>query len=385
MSTTSHEATNQLQGSAVEDRRFRFCFLLGLVGVPIGFAIALLLLRDEPMVRLLISFNEPNAENTVGVVFIATTMVTAFFVTLLAYRRFSPVTSSLQVVAEALGARRSDLIGRMVVGVIVWLLTVALTVLAFFLIDQVFAQVRITRAAAILVAGLYGGIFVFSLAWWASTLLRSQLLTLAAVTLVVFIALAGATSGNRTWWAFSLSYLGAEADGGLYFNIGIILTALILFAVAQDILFELYLLNYAGVIAHTRLRLLRLALFGVTILLALVGVFPVRSTPFVTFLHNLSAHAMALLFVVLMLCLRLIAPFYSKRVMFIGFACGGGIVLLFVLYALKAINFVFLEIALAFCIAPWFAVFERDTYQNARQANIDPAAIQVAHRKSHLS
>jgi hypothetical protein len=107
--------------------------------------------------------------------------------------------------------------------------------------------------------------------------------------------------------------------------------------------------------------LLAIALAVAAVGLTDVGVFPTYINPISMFFHNLSSNLMFLVFLILMLGLRWIAPPPGKRVHLASTVLGAVCLLDLTLYIIHLFGFVFFEIVAILTLILWLFLFESAT------------------------
>jgi hypothetical membrane protein len=229
--------------------------------------------------------------------------------------------------------------------------------------------------SAIAITAAYAGVLGFGLAYWAGSLTGVNLLVLAGITVFLGIGAGALFIGDPEWWRVSLSYLGsAVSPVSIFFNLGLILTGLILLIVNQDSIALLRVLGdderiSADYVMHVRWLLVLIPLF-----LMSVGLFPRRISDLYNLLHNLGATAMVLCF--LFLAFFVVAghdAIHPRRFAQQSRLLSLTVLILFGIYALNIVNYVGFELLLFVPIGIWLLLYQFELRRIARGGSAGPA------------
>jgi hypothetical protein len=297
----------------------------------------------------------------IAVLFIVATALTTLIVTALSYRRARA--------EEPAGGFLVRVIGRVAATAALTLLLIGAVTLLFYLLNNAFIGVAIERWFVALLVALFSGLLAWCVSMLAAVLTDTGLYVVAVLTLIVGVTLAMATSTNPAWWNESLSYLGAQEGSMRFFNVGLILGGLLLLCVAADLVADLRMLREQGALTANAFAVLRVALYGLGILLAGIGVFELEPDTWLWWAHQIVAHAFFAAMIALEIAVPLVIRGYPPyfRLASLGFAVASGA--FFVLWTVVgAISFVTFQLILTAMSLGWFVFFLNETDRLARGA-----------------
>lgn len=329
--------------------------------------------------QTLIPFIESDAPITITDLWSILGFVLGIGVSAIAYQRFATDRPELSEAERELLQSRNKWLARSVVslaaGVIVFTATLALAVV----VDVVFPNVAMNALAAIAITAAYGGVLGFGLAYWAGSLTGVNLLVLAGVTVFLGIGAAALFIGDPEWWRVSLSYLGSAASPvSLFFNVGLILTGLILLIVNQDSIGLLRILSDDAKLSQDYVMHVRWLLVLIPLFLMGVGLFPRRISDLYDLLHNLSATAMVLCF--LFLAFFVVAgheAIHPRRFARQSRLLSVVVLLLFGTYSLSIVNYVGFELLLFVPIGIWLVLYQIELQRIARGGDLPVPSAQT--------
>ncbi len=306
--------------------------------------------------------------------FIYLTLSISLVVVAISFRRlarYDPTVSALERQAAAFG---SEWIGRLAVSLIVGVLLFGISLGVMLLVVRLFEGATLTRLGVVILATGYGGGLAFGLAFWAVTLKTRQILTLVGVFLIGAFIFAMWVSSDRLWWQRSLSALGHDSIAGLVFNLSLIFAGLAALAVALEEIDMLRLLRDSGTLTWQGYRVLQVSLVGICVLMIGIGLFPTTISPLSDFLHNVAANGMIGLIVLLMFTVTIFAPIFPQH--FKAISTGFGVLcsLLLLLYVLRVLSFVAMELLLISICGVWMFYFKTQTEAYARRLELSGAA-----------
>jgi MFS family permease len=258
-------------------------------------------------------------------------------------------------------ASRWRWLNRFVYAAITGVLTGWAVALLIEVLGAVVVGAEISRMAAITATAIGGGLLAGAIAYASADLDRRGLTTRVSAMLVSGLLLSMLTANDPTWWTDSLSHMGQQPDWGWIFNATMILAGLGMLGVTMEITRGLKLLAEARRFPPSGARFLTIALAIAAFGLTGVGVFPTYIYPISMFFHNLSSNLMLLVFLVLMLGLRWIAPPLGKRVHLASMVLGVVCLLDLALYITHLFGFVFFEIVAILILVLWLFLFESAT------------------------
>lgn len=342
---------------------WRLCVLAGVFAV----MAALIAFSDQVDVRWF--FTDHSRDLSLS----AMALLIAAFVcpssALIAYRRFSHESEYLTDVERILERGRNDWIGRFAVALVLSAGVAIGSACLFFLLEATFTNARITTLAAAILAMFYGAGVSFSIAYYVSGLESRHLLRLVGLVLGLGLLISFLIVQDREWWRNSISFLGHAPGSDLFFNLTIISVGLIALTMARDLLDDLWVITAASLFPWRSYRLLKYGLVLICVGVIGVGLFPIRISQLSNDLHNISAHGMAVLFIIGMLFINRIAPNIYPPV-FVQLSRVMGIMAVAALlayYLFAVINFVALELLLFALFALWIYLFKERTQAYIRQ------------------
>lgn len=288
-------------------------------------------------------------------------------VTALAYRRDQPVKVIEQSTDTIAIPVRNQSIARLATALAAGMLLFTATALVLYVTHLLFQGVTLNRLLVIGSATVYAGVAAFGMSVWSARLDTVNLLILAGLMAVTGIVIAVLAVGDPLWWQRSLSYLGSTETAGIYFNIALIITGLLVLVVNQETLSIVRGLVNADLLSPDYARWARLYLLAIPVCITGVGLFPTRITPLSDLLHNLSSHLMVVFFVILMLStVNRRDSFHSRSFRQLSRASAFFILVLFVLEKMEVINFVAFELIILVPIGAWLALYQVQVIQYAQ-------------------
>ncbi|GIL12583.1 MAG: hypothetical protein BroJett038_13030 [Chloroflexota bacterium] len=335
----------------------------------VGLIVPLFLFSGMETVAL---FAAPQMEElSIGAVCFLLTILTAFPVCVIAYRLYSHLRDDLTDVEKTIERGRQDWIGRLAVSFAVMTISAVVCGAAFGLIGSAFTNARVTYIMAAVICAAYSGALGFAVAYYITGLGKQNLLALVGVVAVGGIFISFLVAQDDEWWRESISFLGYDPGSSIIFNLTIIMTGLIALTFSRDLIDDLQVLNQMGRIPLNSFRFIRVGLTLICLGIVGIGLFPTAISDLSTFVHNLFAHSMALLFIIAMLALDRFAPaIYPASFIRTSRIAGAVCVAAFIAYyGLNIINFVALELILFICFGVWVYLFNRHTKNYIRAQN----------------
>lgn len=362
------------------EKRFSYAAGIGLVTLLAGGMAAALMF--DPLEKISLFALTPSQrlihELSIGAVCAVLTFVITFAVSTIGYRLFTREREDISEIERITEQGRYDWVGRLTVAFTLTAVLTSACVVAFFIIANMFREARIDVFTSIFVCALYAGILGFGVAHQITIYNERSLLILVAVVVILGLSASFLIAQEPLWWQNSISFLGHDPNSGILFNVTIISVGLITLALVRDLIMDLELLEKADKFPPRGLQILRFTLTGIAIGIIGVGLFPASITRLSATLHNLSAHGITILFILLMLGLRWIAP-NIYQLLFLNVSFGLGVLCLLALgayFIIGFINFVVLELILFSTFGVWVYLFKTNTIHYIRQQ--DPEAIKRA-------
>lgn len=290
-------------------------------------------------------------------------------VTALSFRQQQPVDTDVRR-----GPTR--LIARIVTSLAAGIIVFTITAVGLFVVNALFQGLTLDRLFVLGTVTIYAGLVSFALATWASSLDNINLLVLAGAVAVTGIVLAALAVGDPQWWQRSLSYLGSTETAGVYFNIALILTGLLVLVVNQETIVVLRGLVDKGDVDRDYFFWVRIHLIAIPICITGVGLFPTRITPLSDTLHNLSSHLMVVFFLFLMLStVNREDSFHPRSFRRISRFFAWSILIFMALDKMQVVNFVAFELIILVPIGAWLALYQQQV--NSLATTGRPADVQL--------
>ncbi|HRE48154.1 MAG TPA: hypothetical protein PLD47_10550 [Aggregatilineales bacterium] len=367
-------AATQVQATharSYEQRRVRFSGLVAALTALIGLAFALFSTTHTDPVPLVVA----DSPESIGVVIAAISLLVGMVAPVFGYRRLVKFDEDLSPVEREAAARSRNYIGRLGVAVAVGLLAFGASILAIWLLENMFPGVTLTRLTVWLIALVYSGALGFGLSYWIVTVTTDQVFRISIAMILVGIGVGAMTAADREWWKNSLSFMGHDNGAAMFFNMGLILGGMLMLSVAVDIANELRVLRDAGRFPTRNFDLVRVWLYTICLCLSGIGLFPSAVTVVSDILHQVAANGMVSLIVLLMLSVSRVVPMLPHEFDTLSLIFGGICVLIVVLFILGALNFVALEIFLTGTCLVWIFLFKTRIRVYIRGQVLDAAMV----------
>lgn len=206
------------------------------------------------------------------------------------------------------------------------ILNVFSVALIFYLISGSMADVVVNRAFAIVVAVVLGALLSYVTAYWVITVRPRQLFRLALALLVISLIMGMVSLANPSWWRTSLGYFGYPTYADLLFAFGLLIACLVVLAVAMDIMSDLRVIVDIGGLPAATFDRLKFGLYGVSLGVAGIGLFPGYVDPNAETLFAFSVLFMAALVMVGMFTSPWLMPEYPRMFRWVSLIAGGAVV-----------------------------------------------------------
>lgn len=302
---------------------------------------------------------------SLAVLLTAITFTFAAGVTALSYRHIADINEDnvIDAIEAAAHANRRNFVSRVAISLAVGVLLTALWLLLLYLFTRTVGRnvEAVNGWVGLLLAGAYGGLLGFAIAYWATKLSTGNIMAAVGLFMVLGLAMAVIMVEDPTWFHNSLSFMGHDSGSDMFFNITLILSGLMLLGFNQDVLTYLKILVGQRKIERRRFNILRAALLMIPVCVTCIGLFPSFTSRVSDTIHTGSASLTALLFIVLMFTVQWIIPIYPptfitrSRVIGVVGLSGG------VLNVFGRVGFTIFELFLIGMIGIWVLVFYTST------------------------
>ncbi|MFC1960297.1 hypothetical protein ACFLYO_06275 [Chloroflexota bacterium] len=301
---------------------------------------------------------------SLAVLLTAITLTFAMAVTALGYRHIADIDEDnvIDVIEAATHANRHNFVARIAISIVVGVLLTALWLLFLYIFTKTLGStMEVNWIVALVLAGTYGGILGFAIAYWASKLSTGNIMVVVGLFMIMGLSMAMIMVEDPDWFYNSLSFMGHDSGSNMFFNATMILGGLVLLGFNQDILTYLKILVDRGKIEAGKFRILRAILIVIPVCVTFIGLFPTTVSKFSDMMHNLSADLTALLFIALMFTVHLMVPIYPpyfinrSRIMGV-LAVGFGL-----MFVLGRVEFTVFELFLIGTIGIWVLTFYTET------------------------
>lgn len=354
-------------------KRMQYAGRMSIGAIIASVLLATLLLTGQENVRWFAE-NFVEADRSISVSGVCTLLILLIVpvISLTGYRLFSHEDELLTDVEKIIERGRQYWLGRLAVSFVITFALGLLTMLLFYLVEQMFTNAVISVIAGILVATLYGGAASFAVGWYICGLGEQQLMRLIAAIFILGLFASFLITQEDEWWRNSISFLGHAPGSSLVFNVMIVCVGLVTLTLVRDVLDDLSVLVNAEKFPINGYVMLRYGLVSVAVLIMGVGLYPTAINPISDFLHDFSAHALSLLLVLGMFLIRWIVPGvypgnFIRTSLVIGLFC----VLLFVAhFGFLFLNFVAFELILFAAFAVWMYLFLQETKSYIRRQDV---------------
>jgi hypothetical membrane protein len=289
-------------------------------------------------------------------------------VTLVRYRLESSETVRIDDQNSVVIEGRGSWLGRIVTAIAAGIIALVLTLVGVGISEFIFPGYFAERITAVVIVATISAVYGAVPAFFAERVSSVGLLALAGISMAGGIFLAIWFVADPQWWQRSLSYLGSTEEAGLFFNVGLILTGLLVLAVTQETLRLLRAMVDVGRVSVDYLRSARIFLILIPVCLVGIGLFPTRISPISDFLHNLSSHLMVVFFLIFMFyTINRRDSFHPRSFRMMSRLLGLVVVALFVGWmVLGILNFVAFEIFIGAPIAIWLLLYDQQVRTYAR-------------------
>jgi hypothetical protein len=338
----------------LENRQLQFAGLAAIAAAVIGAVTGFIATNGTPAVSLVGDSSIRAATMPVAIVI---TIVVAF----IGYRSLAMNAARLSALEQqALSARGALIywIGRVTFALMMGFLCYLVVSLTFDYLDVAFAGTTVFRFSAIALVAMGCAAVAFSVAYLVGGFTIRNIIPLTAVLVTLGLLTSMVTVENPQWWTESLSYMGDHPPSWDIFNPTMILTGLGVLVGALHIVGVMRLM----VPQVVTLRAVPIFLVGFIVIglgIAGVGFFPYSFRPGYNIAHDISSHAMAGAFIVLMVGMRWLAPGFPRTFHIASALMGIAIVASAVIWIAGGMSFVLFELVVFGAAVPWLLILQR--------------------------
>ena len=229
----------------------------------------------------------------------------------------------------------------------------------FYILSGWTQDVTLNRALAIAMAVIFGALLSYVTAYWTITVRPRQLFRLALALLVISLLMGMASVTSPGWWKNTLGYFGYPTGAQLLYAFGVLIGCLLVLAVAMDIMSDLRVIVDIGGLDGSTFDRLKFGLYGVTLGLAGIGLFPGYANPADEPWFAIAVILMTLLMIVGLFASPWLMPGYGLRFRILSLAAGAvAVVSLLGWLILGWLNFIGLELVLLATALVWVFVYQ---------------------------
>jgi len=229
----------------------------------------------------------------------------------------------------------------------------------FYVVSGWTQDVTLNRALAIAMAVVFGALLSYVTAYWTITVRPRQLFRLALALLVISLLMGMASVTSPGWWKNTLGYFGYPTGAQLLYSFGVLIGCLLVLAVAMDIMSDLRVIVDIGGLDGSTFDRLKFGLYGVTLGLAGIGLFPGYANPADEPWLAIAVILMTLLMIVGLFASPWLMPGYGLRFRILSLAAGAvAVVSLLGWLILGWLNFIGLELVLLATALVWVFVYQ---------------------------
>lgn len=231
--------------------------------------------------------------------------------------------------------------------------------LLFYILSGWTQNVILNRALAIGMAVVFGALLSYVTAYWTITVRPRQLFRLALALLVISLIMGMASITSPGWWRNTLGYFGYPAGAQLLYAFATLIGCLVVMAVAMDIMSDLRVIVDIGGLDGNTFDRLKFGLYGVTLGLAGIGLFPGYVNPADNAWFGIAVILMTILMIVGLFASPWLMPGYGLRFRLLSLAAGGAALVSLLGWLIFGwINFIGLELLLLVIALIWVFVYQ---------------------------
>lgn len=231
--------------------------------------------------------------------------------------------------------------------------------LVFYILSGWIQDVTLNRALAIAMAAIFGALLSYVTAYWTITVRPRQLFRLALALLVISLMMGMASVTSPEWWKYTLGYFGFPSGAELLYAFATLIGCLLVMAVAMDIMSDLRVIVDIGGLSASTFDRLKFGLYGVTLGLAGIGLFPSYVNPADNPWFGIAVIVMTLLMIIGLFASPWLMPGYGLRFRLLSLAAGAvALASLLGWLIFGWLNFLGLELLLLVTALVWVFVYQ---------------------------
>ncbi len=167
---------------------------------------------------------------------------------------------------------------------------------------------------------------------------------------------------NPYWWEFSFSHLGTEqSEVRFLFNIGLVVTAVLLIAWQQFFMEEIMVLERRGLITPRTQRFLRIMLIAMALGAGGTGAIRWGISPFLNFVHTVAASGFGIAAGMILVSLPWTMRFQPREFLYASYALLVLVLLVVIFRVMGQINLVGMQISASILGSFWIILWVRNT------------------------
>ena len=219
--------------------------------------------------------------------------------------------------------------------------------LVFYVVSGWIQDVTLNRALVIFLTAGFGALLSYVTAYWVITVRPRQLFRLALALLVISLVMGMASLTSPNWWRDTLGYFGYPSLAELLYAFAVLIGCLIVLAVAMDIMSDLRVIVDIGGLNGAVFDRVKFGLYGVTLGLAGIGLFPSYVDPTANPWFGIAVIVLTLLMIVGFFASPWLMPGYGRPFHILSLIAGVLSVACLLLWLIAGwLNFLGLELAL---------------------------------------
>jgi hypothetical protein len=229
-------------------------------------------------------------------------------------------------------------------------------------LGNVFTNAALYRSFYVIVLTAIAGAVTYVIYTLYARIDAVSLLYLSLLGLFASFFFSALMHPNPYWWEFSFSHLGTEqSDVRFLFNIGLVLTAILLIAWQQFFMEDIMVLQQHGLMTARTQRFLRVLLIAMALGAGGTGAVRWGISPFLNFVHTVAASGFGIAAGLILVSLPWTMPFHSREFLFTSYTLLGLTLLVVLFRVLGDINLVGMQIGATMLGSFWIILFVRNT------------------------
>ena len=167
---------------------------------------------------------------------------------------------------------------------------------------------------------------------------------------------------NPYWWEFSFSHLGtAESDVRFLFNIGLVVTAVLLIAWQQFFMEDVMALQRHGLVSVRTQRFLRIMLIAMALGAGGTGAIRWGISPFLNVMHTVAASGFGIAVGLILASLPWTMPFQPRELLYASYTLLALVLLVVIFRVAGQISLVGMQMSATLLGSFWIIIFVRNT------------------------